>query len=228
MPDMRVAIRTLNLVVGDMFLMHELRSIFGREDLGFIVALDTFPFRDMAIALNHIDMAPLALHPSLNILPMVERPSFDFDVPFWLHMAGSTASHCAGDALFFSSRPCPVIMTDEAVDLMDGEMGSLNQLGMAGGTAKLHPPSQLLKVFPVGENHIFVDHISLKIFYLVASFLKATCVADLCMGFVRPFAGEKIGERYLAIHPLTFEMIYDSWLVMALCAGDMAVAGGPP
>jgi hypothetical protein len=215
-------------MVGDMFLMHEFRSIYGREDLGFTVALDTFAFRDMAIALNHIDMAPLAFHPSLNILPMVERPSFDFDVPFWLHMAGNTTSHCAGDTLFFSLRACPVIMTDEAVDLMDGEMSSLNQLGMAGSAAKFHSPSQLPKVLPVGENHILIDHILLKSFYLVASSLKTACIADLCMRFGWPFAGEEIGKRHLAIHPLAFEMVYDSWLIVALCAGDMAVAGGPP
>jgi hypothetical protein len=39
-------------------------------------------------------------------------------------------------------------------------------------------------MFPVGEGHIFVDHVSLEIFSLMASLLEATRIVDLCM---RPF-----------------------------------------
>ena len=79
-------------------------------------------------------------------------------------------------------------MADETVDFMDGEMGSLNELGMAGSTTKFHPPSQLLEVFPMGESHILVDHIFLEILYLMASLLKATLIVDLCMRFAGPLA----------------------------------------
>ena len=83
-----MAIRTFDLMVGDMLLMHELSGIFGRKDLGFIMALDAFSLRDMAIPSNHIAMAPLALHPSCNILSVVKIPAFDLDIPFGLRMAG--------------------------------------------------------------------------------------------------------------------------------------------
>jgi len=205
--DRGVAIRTFDLVVGDMHLVHKLSGIFGRKDLGFTMALNAFPFWDMAIPLNHIDMAPLAFNSSCNILPVVKVPAFDLDIALGFDMAGDTASHCAGDTFFFSFRACPIVMADETVDFMDGEMGSLNDLGMAAGAPKLHPSSKLLKVFPVGESHILVDHILLKILYLMASFLKATCIADLCMRSVGPLAREEISERNLAIHPLPLEMV---------------------
>jgi hypothetical protein len=72
-------------------------------------------------------------------------------------------------------------MADETVNLVNGEMGSLNQLGMTGRTSKFHSPSQLLQMFPVGEGHILIDHVSLEIFSLMASLLEATRIVDLCM-----------------------------------------------
>jgi hypothetical protein len=40
-------------------------------------------------------------------------------------------------------------MADETVDFMNGEVSSLNELGMAGSTSKLHPSSQLAQMFSV-------------------------------------------------------------------------------
>jgi hypothetical protein len=90
---------------------------------------------------------------------------------------------------------------------MNGEMGSLDELGMTGSASKLHPSSQLTYVFFMGEAHILIDHISLKIFSLMTSLLETTRIADLCMGSAWPFPRDKIGKRDLAVHPFSFKMI---------------------
>jgi hypothetical protein len=36
-------------------------------------------------------------------------------------------------------------------------------------------------MLPVGEGHIFIDHVSLEIFNLMASLLEATRIVDLSM-----------------------------------------------
>jgi hypothetical protein len=75
-----------------MILMHELRGVFGAQYLRFIMALDTFSLWDMAISLHDIDMTLLTGHPSFNILPMIETPTLDLNVPFGLNMTrGATA-----------------------------------------------------------------------------------------------------------------------------------------
>jgi hypothetical protein len=56
-------------------------------------------------------------------------------------------------------------------------------------------------MFSVGEGHIFIEHIRLEVFGLVATLLEAARVADLCVGHARPFSGEEIGQRYLTVHP---------------------------
>jgi len=75
-------------------------------------------------------------------------------------VAGSAASDGARNAILFSLWAGLVVMTDETIDFMDREMGPLDDLGVAGGAAELHPSSQILEMFSVGEGHIFVDHVS--------------------------------------------------------------------
>jgi len=62
-------------------------------------------------------------------------------------------------------------------------------------------------MFPVREGHILIDHVPLEIFSLMASLLEATRIVDLCVGSAWPFPRDKIGKRYLAIHPFSLEMI---------------------
>lgn len=223
-----MAIRTFDLMVGDMLLMHKLRGVFGCQDVRFIMALDAFPLRDTAVSLNHIDMASLTLHPSCNIFPMVEIPVFDLNIPLRLYMAGDTTSHSTGDALLLTLRACSKVMADETVDLVDSQMGALDKLGMATGAPEFHPSSQLLEMFSVRKDHILINHILLQVLNLMASLLKATGVTDLRMGFTGSLAREKIGEGNLAIHPLPLQMIEQARLVMALRTGHMAMAGGSP
>jgi hypothetical protein len=141
-PNVSVTIGALDLMVGHMILVHELGRIFRRQDFRLIMALNTFSFRNMTIPLNDMDMASFAGDPSGNILPVIETPSLNLDIPFGFDMAGGTSSYGTGNTLFLSTRTGIIVMTDEAIDLMNGEVGSLDELGMAGGTAEFHPSSQ--------------------------------------------------------------------------------------
>jgi hypothetical protein len=122
------------------------------------MTLQAFPFWDMTIALNHIHVAMLTLYSSLNILSMIEIPSFNINIPFGLNMTGLTPPHCTRDAFLFSSGTHPIKMTDETVGLMDSQMESLDKLGMTACTAKSHPPSQFSQMLPMREMDIFKDH----------------------------------------------------------------------
>jgi hypothetical protein len=83
---------TLDLMIRDVFLMEHLGSIFRAQKNGLVMALDTFSFGNVSISLNHADMAFLTGHPSLNILPVIETPVFNLDVPLRLKMTrGATA-----------------------------------------------------------------------------------------------------------------------------------------
>jgi hypothetical protein len=147
MPNITVAICAFDLVVGDMILMHELRGIFGPQYLGFFMTLSTFPLRDMTISLNDINMAFFAGYPSFNILPMIEAPTFNFNVPFGLNMTRGATAYSTRNALLLSSCPNPVVMTDEAVDFVNGEVRPLDELCMTGGASKFNSPSQLAQMF---------------------------------------------------------------------------------
>jgi hypothetical protein len=93
MPNITVAICAFDLVVGDMILMHELRGVFGAQYFRFIMALDTFSLWDMAVSLHDIVMTLLTDDLSCNILPMIETPTFDLNVPFGLNMTRGTTAY---------------------------------------------------------------------------------------------------------------------------------------
>jgi hypothetical protein len=107
------------------------------------MTLYAFPLGDMAISLDNAEMALLTGDPSGNILLMIEVPTLDFDISFGLDVAGSTSSDGARNAVLLSLGAGLVIVTDEAVDFMDSEVFSLNELSVTTGAAKLHFPSQL-------------------------------------------------------------------------------------
>jgi hypothetical protein len=62
----------------------------------------------------------------------------------------------------------------------------------------------------------------------MAALLKAACIADLGVRRTRPFSRKEIGQGYLAIYPLPFQVIDKSRLVVTFRASDMLVAGSPP
>jgi hypothetical protein len=213
-----------DLVVRYVFLVQRLRGIFGDKDLRFVVAFKTLSLRHMGISLNNTEMTLFARNPSLDILPVIKIPAFDIDIAFGCNMAGSAASNSAGDAILLSLWTGLIVMADETVDFMNGEMRALNDLGVAGGAAQLHPPPQFLEVFPVREGHILIDHVCFEIFRLMTSLLEAGRISDLCMGPAGLLSGDEVGKRNLPVDPLPLQVVPKPRLVVALGACDMAVA----
>jgi hypothetical protein len=95
------------------------------------MALHTFSLGDMGIPLNNTEMAFLTGHPSGDIFSVIEVPALHLDVTFRLNMTGSTTSYGTRNALFFSFRTSLVIVTDEAVDIVNSEVFTLNKLTVA-------------------------------------------------------------------------------------------------
>jgi hypothetical protein len=141
MPNVRMAIGAFDFMIRDMILMHELRGILSGQQFRLIMALDTLPFRNMTIPLNDVDMAPLTDNPSGNILPVIEIPPLDFNISFGLNMAGGTSTYRTRNTLLFTLLAGLIVMADETVDFVNSEMGSLNELGVAGRASKFHSPS---------------------------------------------------------------------------------------
>jgi hypothetical protein len=168
------------------------------------MTLDALSLRDMTVPFNHIEMALLARHPSLNISPMVETPAFDIDVTLRLEVAGGTPAHGTRKALLLPLWTGLVVVADETVGLVNGEVLSLDNLGMAGGTSQLHSPFQLVQMLAMGEGDILIDHVSPEILDLMASLLQTACIADLRMRQGRLFPRDEIGQRDLSVDPLPF------------------------
>ena len=158
------------------------------------MAFNAFPLRHMGVSLNDAEMTLLARHPSLDIFAVIEIPTFDIDIAFGCDMAGGATSNGAGDTILFSLWASLIIVTDEAVDFMNREVGSLNDLGMAGGATELHSPPQFLKVFSMGKGHILIDHIPLEVFDLMTSLLEAARIADLRVRRARPLPRQEVGQ----------------------------------
>jgi hypothetical protein len=131
MPKRGMTVYTFNLMVGHMFLMHELGGVLRTQQDRLVMTLHTFSLWDMAIALNHTEMAFLTRHPSRDILSVIEAPALDSDITFWLDMTGSATPYGARNALFFSAGTGFVIVADEAVDVVNREMLSLDKLTVA-------------------------------------------------------------------------------------------------
>jgi len=139
--------------------MHESIRVFCAKQALVLMTLKTFPFRHMAISLKNVDMALLTSDPSGNVFAMIELPTLHLNISFGLNVTGIATSYGTRNAFLLSPWPSLVKMADKAIGFMDGKVGPLDQLGMAGGASKFHPPSQLSKMFSMGESHIFIDHI---------------------------------------------------------------------
>jgi hypothetical protein len=74
---------------------------------------------------------------------MIKIPAINFDISLWSEMAGGATAYGTRKALSLPFWTSLEIVADETVDLMNGEMGSLDELGMTGRASKLHSPSQL-------------------------------------------------------------------------------------
>jgi len=83
-------------------------------------------------------------------------------------------------------------------------------------------------MLPMGEGHILVNHIFLKILCPVTPLLKTTGIADLSMRSARSLSGDEISQRDLAIHPFPLEMVDKPGFIMAFLAPHLAMAGSLP
>jgi hypothetical protein len=202
-----VTIWTFDLVVGDMFFMQDLRGILSAHNFRLVMALDTFSLWYMAIPLNYTEVTFFTGHPSCNILTMIEIPSLDLNVPFGLDVARGTTPYGTWNTFLIATCASLEVVTNEAIGLVNCEVGSLDDLGMAGGTSEFHPSPQLAQMFSMGKGHILINHISLEILNLMASLLEATRIVDLRMRLARSFSGDKVGQRHLTIHPLPSQMV---------------------
>ena len=129
-------------MIRNMLLMHELRGILRTQEDRLIVTFNTFSLRHMAVPLNDAEMAFLASHSSRDVLFVIEVPSLDLNVPLRLNMTGSATPNGAREALLLPLWTGVIIVTDEAVDFVNGQVQPLNQLGVATCAAQFHPPSQ--------------------------------------------------------------------------------------
>ena len=99
---------------------------------------------------------------------------------------------------------------------------------MATGAPKLHPPSQISQMRPVGKANILKDHIPLQVINAVATLLQTVSIVHLIMQFSKPFANHKIGHSQLEIHPLPFEVVEKTWASVTFEAGDFIMGGRLP
>ncbi len=178
-PKRGVAVRAFDFVIGHVVFMDELGGVLCGQDHRFVVALHTFPFRDVGIPLDDTEMTFLAGYPSLNVLSMIEAPALDFDVPLGLRVAGSATAHRTGNAFLLPPGSGLVVVADETVGVVNGKMGALNNLGMAGRASECNSPPQITSMLFMGEGYILINHIFLEFFDLMASLLEATRVVDL-------------------------------------------------
>jgi len=202
-----------------MFLMHEWRGIFSIQYLRVFMALETFPLRHMAIPLENTDMALLTGHPSGNILSMIKTPAFDLNIPLRFNMAGGTTPYSTRNAFLLPSWASLVEMAGKTVGFMNGEVSSLDKLGVAGGAPKSHPPSQLAEMLSMGKIDIFKYHIPFQIIYSVTSFLKTVSIVSLIMEFFKPLSYHEVGQGKLKIYPFPLEVIEKARASVTIEAG---------
>jgi hypothetical protein len=129
------------LMVRDMVLVQTLGGILDGQQLWFIVALNTFSFRNMAIALHDTEVTFFTRHTPGNIFLVIKVPSFNVDVSLRLNVTGGASSHRTRKAVLIPLGAGLKIVTNKTIGLVDGEMQALNKLGMARGTTKLHASS---------------------------------------------------------------------------------------
>jgi hypothetical protein len=95
------------------------------------MAFQTFSLWNMAIPLNDTKMAFLTSHPSGDIFLVIKVPALDSDVTLRLDMTGGTTPYGTRNAFLFPFLTSLVIVTDEAIDIVNSEVFSLNKLTVA-------------------------------------------------------------------------------------------------
>jgi hypothetical protein len=187
------------------------RRVFRLQYFPLVVTLQTGILRDMTVAGYHSRMAGVALDPSLDIPLMVEGETCNGYVSLRLVMAGGTAR----DNFLLILRLVEVAY--KTLYVCNRDMGALDDLRMTGGAAKLLLSPHLLKMGQMVKDYVLKDKGIFQGRFVVA--LEATCVIDLCMGFRDLLSCNEINEGYLAVFPLSLQMVDESRFVMAVDTG---------
>jgi hypothetical protein len=147
---------------------------------------------------------------------MIEVPAFDLNVPFGFDVARGTSSNSTRDTFLLPSRASPVKVTNKTVSFVNGEVSSLDKLGVTGCASKVHTPSQLAQVSSMGEAYILKYHIPFQIIFFVTSILQTVAIINFVMEFPDPFSNHKIRDGQLEIAPFSFKMIQEAWTAMTI------------
>jgi hypothetical protein len=156
MSDLGMTSIALDLAIGDVLAMHEIRCIFRGEKLGFVMAFQTLILRNVAIPLIDADVAFKTTYPALDISLVVKAYPLEQEFALWLDM--TRTAFRTGETSLFPQCPRLVEVTDEAIRFGNGQMGALNDLGVAGGASQFLPPSQLLQVSSMVKGHVLKNH----------------------------------------------------------------------
>jgi hypothetical protein len=78
------------------------------------------------------------------------------------------------------------------------------------------------------EDDVFKDDFFVEVFPFMTSALEAAQVIDLGVWPGNYFTGNKIDEGYLAVSPLSYQMIPESRLVVARKARNVLMGSGLP
>lgn len=116
-------------------------------------------------------------------------------------------------------------MTDKTVGFVNSEVGSLDKLSMAGCASKVHTPSQLAQMSPMGKANILKYHIPFQIIFFVTPALQTVAIINFVMEFPDPLSNHKIRDSQLEIAPFSFKMIQEAWTAVTTKAGYVIMRG---
>ena len=106
---------------------------------------------------------------------------------------------------------------------MNGEVCPLDELSMAGGASKFHPPSQLTQMPSMGKANILKYHIPFQVISFVTSILQTMTIINFVMEFPNPLSNHKIRNSQLEIAPFPFQMIQNTWTAVTIEAGHFVM-----
>ncbi len=114
-------------------------------------------------------------------------------------------------------------MADKTFFISNGNMSTLNDLGMAGRASELLFPLHLIDMVEMIKDYIFKDYTLFQILFSMAPALQTARIIDLRMGFCGALAGDKISQGKLTIPPLSLQMVDEPRLVVTFDTSNFFV-----
>jgi len=119
-------------------------------------------------------------------------------------------------------------VANKTVGFVNGEMQSLNELGMARGAPKVYPSSQLTQMPSMGKAYILKYHIPFQVVFFVTSILQTITIINFIMEFLDASPNNDISQCKLEIFPFPFQMIPNAWFAVTTQANHFVMRGGFP